>query len=319
MGQIEQLVKSKLLGNDNPNNLVWPITKTQAVYDKTNTDLQTVLDSLGSEIQEIQEQFITRMVNDLANYYLKSETYTKAEVAEQIANAINGEFVVVNSLPTASSSTLGKIYLVPTSSPEVQNIKDEFITVQNNGTYSWEQIGSTALSLSGVVSYEHAQSLTSQQKTTARTNIGAGTGNYNKPSGGIPKSDLVMSIQESLEKLDNLSVEYGDSMLFDAQRPLCFVPMSVLASSGFLDVEAANDLPIFGGETTGMYLMLQNYCAASNSVRYSSVHTMKHNQEDITYLVYALNNNGTWSFGYYEVPSGVIDEATNSEIDALFV
>lgn len=228
MGKIEQLVKSKLLGNDNPNNLVWPITKTQAVYDKTNTDLQTVLDSLGSEIQEIKE---------------------------------------------------------------INNIS---------------------------VRYDQVQELTEEQKGTARNNIGAGTGNYNKPSGGIPKSDLVMSIQESLEKLDNLSVEYGDSMLFDAQRPLCFVPMSILVSSGFLDVEAANDLPIFGGETTGMYLILQNYCAASNSVRYSSVHTMKHNQEDITYLVYALSTNGTWSFGYYEVPSGVIDEASNSEIDALF-
>lgn len=137
-------------------------------------------------------QFITNSVDNLLHYYKKSETYTKAEVAEQIANAINGEFVVVNSLPTASSSTLGKIYLVPSSSPEVQNIKDEFITVQNNGNYFWEQIGSTALSLSGVVSYEHAQSLTSQQKTTARNNIGAGT--YSKPSNGIPASDLANGV-----------------------------------------------------------------------------------------------------------------------------
>lgn len=137
-------------------------------------------------------QFITNSVDNLLNYYKKSETCTRAEVAEQITNAINGEFVVVNSLPTASSSTLGKIYLVPSSSPEVQNIKDEFITVQNNGAYSWERIGSTALSIRGVVSYERVQSLTAQQKTTARTNIGAGT--YSKPSNGIPASDLASGV-----------------------------------------------------------------------------------------------------------------------------
>ena len=35
-----------------------------------------------------------------------------------------------------------------------------------------------------------AQSLTTSQKAQARTNIGAGTGSYSKPSGGIPASDL---------------------------------------------------------------------------------------------------------------------------------
>ena len=196
MGQIEQLVKSKLLGNDNPNNLVWPITKTQAVYDKTNTDLQTVLDSLGSEVQEIKEQFITRMVNDLANYYLKSETYTRSEVATQIANALTGAFVSANRLPSASANTMGKIYLVPSSDPQTENVKDEYITIAGglavSPTYSWEKIGTTAVSLDGVVKFDESQSLTDAQQTQARANIGAGT--YSKPSNGIPASDLASGV-----------------------------------------------------------------------------------------------------------------------------
>lgn len=52
---------------------------------------------------------------------------------------------------------------------------------------------------SSVVQYV-SQSLTSSQQAQARTNIGAGT--YSKPSGGIPKTDLVSSVQTSLEKAD---------------------------------------------------------------------------------------------------------------------
>ena len=48
------------------------------------------------------------------------------------------------------------------------------------------------------VSYGESQSLTSTQKATARTNIGAGTGSYSKPSGGIPKTDLATAVQNAL-------------------------------------------------------------------------------------------------------------------------
>ena len=48
------------------------------------------------------------------------------------------------------------------------------------------------------------QTLTEEQKSQARTNIGAekaGTG-YSKPASGIPKSDLAQSVQTSLDKAD---------------------------------------------------------------------------------------------------------------------
>lgn len=48
------------------------------------------------------------------------------------------------------------------------------------------------------VSYGETQSLTSTQKARARSNIGAGTGSYSKPSGGIPKTDLATAVQNAL-------------------------------------------------------------------------------------------------------------------------
>ena len=51
------------------------------------------------------------------------------------------------------------------------------------------------------VSTEADQSLTDLEKTTARTNIGAGT--YSKPSTGIPKDDCSAEVQASLAKADS--------------------------------------------------------------------------------------------------------------------
>ena len=51
------------------------------------------------------------------------------------------------------------------------------------------------------VSTEADQSLTDVEKTTARTNIGAGT--YSKPSTGIPKADCSAEVQASLAKADS--------------------------------------------------------------------------------------------------------------------
>jgi len=67
--------------------------------------------------------------------------------------------VSLASLPTANAETYAtyrkSLVFVPSSNPGTQNIKDEYI-IQRTGTegsysYSWEQIGSTELDLSGYV------------------------------------------------------------------------------------------------------------------------------------------------------------------------
>ena len=104
-------------------------------------------------INQAIANFITRAVNDLINYYTKSETYTKVEVQQLIAGIAQFQFEIVQTLPTASADTMGKIYLIPSAHSIQQNIKDEYVTIlteiEGQMTYTWEQIGSTAVDLSG--------------------------------------------------------------------------------------------------------------------------------------------------------------------------
>ena len=114
--------------------------------------------------------FVTKSVNDLVNYYLKDETYTRAEVEALIAAIQGFSYEVVAELPTASASTMGKIYLVPSSDPQTQNVKDEYITIDNGSEaqtrYTWEQIGSTAIDLSGYVTISALNAALADYTTT---------------------------------------------------------------------------------------------------------------------------------------------------------
>ena len=104
-----------------------------------------------TEVDAMIANFITNTVNNLVNYYLKSETYNKNEVDAMVAAIQQFRLVSVAQLPTASADTMNKIYLVPSANPQTQNTKDEFITLmvdeQGTVTYSWECIGSTEVNL----------------------------------------------------------------------------------------------------------------------------------------------------------------------------
>lgn len=81
-----------------------------------------------------------------------AKEYTDKEIAtvnQKIDTLHSNAFVSVDTLPTASAETLGKIYLVPTANPNEVNVKNEYITIEVDGNYFWEVIGSTAINLSG--------------------------------------------------------------------------------------------------------------------------------------------------------------------------
>lgn len=78
---------------------------------------------------------------------------TKQYVDSAIAGVNSFEYEVVTALPTASASTMHKIYLMADSTnKESQDNYDEYITVlTGTSTYTWEKIGNTTLDLSGYV------------------------------------------------------------------------------------------------------------------------------------------------------------------------
>ena len=123
-----------------------------------------------------------------------------------------------------------KIYLVPSSDPQAENVKDEYITIENSGSYSWEQIGSTAIDLSGYYTAQQTDSAISQALTTElasytttqaltqllaakqdvisdlaaiRNGAQSGATAYQKPNTGIPSTDLASAVQTSLGKADS--------------------------------------------------------------------------------------------------------------------
>lgn len=157
--------------------------------------------------------YVTKTVNDLVNYYTKTETFTKQEVNNLISAITTMDIQVVQTLPTEDISTT-TIYLVPKTTAEQNDAYDEYIYVSN----AWEHIGSTDIDLSGYqtkIDSSHKLSsdlvddtnktnkfVTSAEKTTWN-------GKYTKPSGGIPKTDLASTVQTSLEKADT-SIQSSD-------------------------------------------------------------------------------------------------------------
>ena len=85
--------------------------------------------------------FITKAVADLANYYLKSETYTREEINQKISQIPKFDISVVNALP--ESGNKNTIYLV--GGGISGNLYTEYIWADG----AWEILGSQRVDLTG--------------------------------------------------------------------------------------------------------------------------------------------------------------------------
>ena len=93
--------------------------------------------------------FITKTVNNLTNYYTKTETYTQTEINELISQLSNLHFEVVETLPTHDIPT-NVIFLLAKESESETDVYDEYIYINNN----WELIGTTQVDLSSYVTID---------------------------------------------------------------------------------------------------------------------------------------------------------------------
>lgn len=122
------------------NDVELPITSKAVNIDLSDYALAEDIPTAVSELTN-DSGFITKAVNDLTNYYLKSETYTQAEVDNLIGQISTVSFEIVQSLPQTGQSNI--IYLLANSGT-TPNVYDEYIWINN----AWEKIGSTAIDLS---------------------------------------------------------------------------------------------------------------------------------------------------------------------------
>ena len=97
---------------------------------------------------------MTNTVDDLVNYYTKSETYTQTEVDNLISAIPKFAIKVVDALPTTDISTT-TVYLLRTSETETGNLYTEYIYAEvSTGTYQWEELGTQTIDLSDYVTTE---------------------------------------------------------------------------------------------------------------------------------------------------------------------
>lgn len=89
------------------------------------------------------EGFINNTVNNLVNYYTKSDTFTKTEVNNLLSAIHQMDVQKVDSLPTTDISST-TIYLVPKIGT-TNDAYDEYIYVES--TSKWEMIGNTIIDL----------------------------------------------------------------------------------------------------------------------------------------------------------------------------
>lgn len=95
-----------------------------------------------------------------------------------------------------NNNSVGDVYHVIENSSEYV-----WIITNNIGDFEigkWEMLGNDFIEITPTNIITATEQMTATQKATTRENIGAGT--YSKPNDGIPKSDLTLTIQTSLDK-----------------------------------------------------------------------------------------------------------------------
>ena len=118
------------------------VAKAQETADKAKQTAENIKVPTTTNELTNNSGFITNLVNDLVNYYTRSETYSKEETNELVSKIPKFSITVVTTLPVENISGT-TIYLVKDGADG--NMYTEYIYV--NG--AWEILGSQRVDLTG--------------------------------------------------------------------------------------------------------------------------------------------------------------------------
>lgn len=154
------------------------VSSLAQTVDKGFKQVQTELDK-----KQPAGDYITNAVDNLVNYYLKSETYTQSEVKDLVRSLTHINIKIVSSTDDVTEPNV--IYLVPASSGESDDYYNEYILV--NG--SPELIGNTRVDLSDYYTREQTNDLLNKKQPV---------GNYvTSVNGNVPDEggNVVIDVQ----------------------------------------------------------------------------------------------------------------------------
>ena len=146
-----------------------------------------------------------------ANYVTSGGVKSYVDSAVGAVKQFN--YQIVQSLPTASASTMGTIYLKAHSHDSTSgqpDSYDEFITVNNSGTYSWETIGNTDIDLTDYATKSYvdgktwdASDITSGTLPLTRGGTGATSAAAARTSLGITPANIGAATSAQGSKADS--------------------------------------------------------------------------------------------------------------------
>ncbi len=179
--------------------------------------------------------YITISVNNLVNYYLKGDVYTKTEVANLIAAIQQFHYEIYASISAVTSPAGNVLYLIGPTGTGTD--KYEEYVYDATKQEPWVKIGDTSIDLSDYYTKGQTDNAITSALNTAladytttaaltlllagkqdvindlsdiRSGASAGATAYQKPQGGIPSTDMSQAVQTSLEKANTALQQHQD-------------------------------------------------------------------------------------------------------------
>ena len=181
---IQKSQTTGLVKNDGTIDTNTYLTAHQDISGKANTsDLATVattgsytdLENIPATFAPSSHEHFTSEIKD-ANAYSNLQTSANATqsainyaIDSKIGSLLSVELIeVVSTRPTASASTMNKLYMVPESDAETNDAYEIFVTVEDDGSYAWEKVDTARIDLTDYVTTDDSR-LTDARTPTSHT------------------------------------------------------------------------------------------------------------------------------------------------------
>ena len=192
---------------------LWNVDDTSDANKPVSTAMQTALDlkqdisSMPTDLWDFTNNawFIKNTVNDLTNYYKKTETYTQTEI-NNLINSFWG-FQVVSTLPTSDIKT-NIIYLLWPIWTWADKYEEWIYTT------TWVKIGETSVDLTNYVTTNTAQTISAVKTFSAEPVLPSKTTDATNSWTAIATEAQVYKKQDTLVSWTNIKTINNTSLLW---------------------------------------------------------------------------------------------------------
>lgn len=239
---------------------------------------QSILGSGNIEVQAGDTDAVKYVAQTLTE---EQKAQARANIdAASLADIADMDFVTAASLPTASASTMGHIYLI---GPDANDNYDRYFTQQDGSSYSWVSLGSTQIDLSTYATKAEVTQLEAEANT-----------------GYLPKNELAQSV------VTNLKFNSGRTAFQSTQSPSLFVTYCPVNFGDKIRIKA---------NTTGSVVFIYGFCS---SIPADGVSVTDGTRLEDSQIGFDIDAPFTGYFAFYCVSSAFINANVTRLADTLF-